>query len=119
MNTRIVIILFCFYFLGGVREALFGDEYYPVMWGNRNGFAKVAIQANVVRSESVSVLLNGNWHYNFQVHQRFSGKDGLQSSFEHNRFTQELLSALLCCKLFVFPNSKFLLLPFIYPVLNY
>ncbi|CAC5367261.1 Transmembrane protein 68 [Mytilus coruscus] len=32
---------------GGVREALFGDEYYPVMWGNRNGFAKVAIQANV------------------------------------------------------------------------
>lgn len=32
---------------GGVREALFGDEYYPIMWGKRNGFAKVAIQANV------------------------------------------------------------------------
>ncbi|XP_060605881.1 monoacylglycerol/Diacylglycerol O-acyltransferase-like [Ruditapes philippinarum] len=32
---------------GGVREALFGDEYYRVMWGNRSGFAKVAIQTKV------------------------------------------------------------------------
>ncbi|PVD23341.1 hypothetical protein C0Q70_16609 [Pomacea canaliculata] len=32
---------------GGVREALFGDESYPVMWGRRCGFAKVALQANV------------------------------------------------------------------------
>lgn len=32
---------------GGVREALFGDEYYQVMWGNRSGFAKVALQAQV------------------------------------------------------------------------
>lgn len=34
---------------GGVREALFGDENYPIMWGKRQGFAKAAIQANVVR----------------------------------------------------------------------
>ncbi|KAL4235744.1 Transmembrane protein 68 [Mactra antiquata] len=32
---------------GGVREALFGDEYYRVMWGNRSGFAKVALQTKV------------------------------------------------------------------------
>lgn len=32
---------------GGVREALFGDENYSVMWGKRAGFAKVALQANV------------------------------------------------------------------------
>ncbi|XP_071117554.1 DGAT1/2-independent enzyme synthesizing storage lipids-like isoform X3 [Haliotis cracherodii] len=32
---------------GGVREALFGDEYYHVMWAKRTGFAKVALQANV------------------------------------------------------------------------
>nr|XP_022314363.1 transmembrane protein 68-like isoform X2 [Crassostrea virginica] len=32
---------------GGVREALFGDENYPIMWGKRQGFAKAAIQANV------------------------------------------------------------------------
>lgn len=30
---------------GGVREALFSDEYYSVMWGRRRGFAKVAILA--------------------------------------------------------------------------
>lgn len=33
---------------GGVREALFGDENYPILWGKRQGFAKAAIQANVV-----------------------------------------------------------------------
>lgn len=32
---------------GGVREALFGDENYSLMWGKRCGFAKVALQANV------------------------------------------------------------------------
>ncbi|CAI2737486.1 unnamed protein product [Dicrocoelium dendriticum] len=30
---------------GGVREALFADEFYSVMWGNRQGFAKVALLA--------------------------------------------------------------------------
>uniref|UniRef100_A0A0B6ZPE6 Phospholipid/glycerol acyltransferase domain-containing protein n=1 Tax=Arion vulgaris TaxID=1028688 RepID=A0A0B6ZPE6_9EUPU len=32
---------------GGVREALFSDENYTMMWNNRTGFAKVAMQANV------------------------------------------------------------------------
>ncbi|KAK7100332.1 DGAT1/2-independent enzyme synthesizing storage lipids-like [Littorina saxatilis] len=32
---------------GGVREALFSDENYSIMWGKRTGFAKVALQANV------------------------------------------------------------------------
>lgn len=29
---------------GGVLEALFGDEYYRLLWGNRIGFAKVALE---------------------------------------------------------------------------
>lgn len=32
---------------GGVREALFGDEEYRIMWSKRIGFAKVALFANV------------------------------------------------------------------------
>ncbi|KAM6349906.1 TMM68 protein, partial [Podargus strigoides] len=32
---------------GGVREALFSDEMYTIMWGNRKGFAQVAIDAKV------------------------------------------------------------------------
>ncbi|XP_043921474.1 transmembrane protein 68 [Protopterus annectens] len=32
---------------GGVREALFSDESYRLMWGNRRGFAQVAIDAKV------------------------------------------------------------------------
>ena len=32
---------------GGVYEAQFGNEYYELMWRNRLGFAKVAIQAKV------------------------------------------------------------------------
>ncbi|GFV37110.1 transmembrane protein 68 [Trichonephila clavipes] len=32
---------------GGVREALFGDEMYPIIWGTRKGFAKVAMEAKV------------------------------------------------------------------------
>ncbi|XP_072267295.1 DGAT1/2-independent enzyme synthesizing storage lipids isoform X2 [Pyxicephalus adspersus] len=34
---------------GGVREALFSDETYTIMWGNRTGFAQVAIDAKVLR----------------------------------------------------------------------
>jgi len=30
---------------GGVREAQFSDHSYPLMWGNRAGFAKVALRA--------------------------------------------------------------------------
>ncbi|KAH0617706.1 hypothetical protein JD844_016204, partial [Phrynosoma platyrhinos] len=32
---------------GGVREALFSDQYYKVIWGNRTGFAQVALEAKV------------------------------------------------------------------------
>ena len=35
-------------FSGGVREALFSDEYYGLIWGKRIGFAKVAVEAKVV-----------------------------------------------------------------------
>ena len=44
----------CDFSTGGVREALFGDEYYQVMWGKRSGFAKVALQAQVVSLSSSS-----------------------------------------------------------------
>lgn len=33
---------------GGVREALFSDEMYPLIWGKRKGFAQVAIDSKVV-----------------------------------------------------------------------
>ena len=33
---------------GGVREALFSDENYKMIWNGRKGFAKVAIEAKVV-----------------------------------------------------------------------
>nr|KAF6426948.1 transmembrane protein 68 [Molossus molossus] len=32
---------------GGVREALISDETYNIIWGNRKGFAQVAIDAEV------------------------------------------------------------------------
>ncbi|MEE6463959.1 hypothetical protein FKM82_006115 [Ascaphus truei] len=32
---------------GGVREAIFSDESYVIVWGNRKGFAQVAIDAQV------------------------------------------------------------------------
>lgn len=35
---------------GGVYEAQFGDSYYQLMWKKRMGFAKVALDAKVVRS---------------------------------------------------------------------
>ncbi|XP_047580510.1 transmembrane protein 68 isoform X1 [Lutra lutra] len=34
---------------GGVREALISDETYNIIWGNRKGFAQVAIDAKVMR----------------------------------------------------------------------
>ncbi|XP_051809371.1 transmembrane protein 68 isoform X2 [Acanthochromis polyacanthus] len=33
---------------GGVREALFSDETYPLLWGKRKGFAQVAIDSQVL-----------------------------------------------------------------------
>lgn len=34
---------------GGLREALFSNEMYPLLWGERRGFAQVAIDARAVR----------------------------------------------------------------------
>lgn len=34
--------------LGGVREALFSDHNYQLMWKERRGFAKVALESQVV-----------------------------------------------------------------------
>ena len=34
---------------GGVREALFSDHNYEVIWGTRAGFAQVALEAKCVR----------------------------------------------------------------------
>lgn len=38
---------------GGVREALFSDETYPLLWGKRKGFAQVAIDSRAVRCFSL------------------------------------------------------------------
>ncbi|KAG8014382.1 Transmembrane protein 68 [Nibea albiflora] len=42
---------------GGVREALFSDETYPLLWGKRKGFAQVAIDSQVVCHRSQNLLL--------------------------------------------------------------
>ena len=34
---------------GGVREALFSDHHYQLIWKERKGFARVAIAAKTVR----------------------------------------------------------------------
>jgi hypothetical protein len=36
---------------GGVYEAQFSNSYYKLMWKNRLGFAKVALDAKVVSSD--------------------------------------------------------------------
>jgi len=41
---------------GGVREALFSDEFYTMIWNGRRGFAKVALEAKVV--SDIQVILN-------------------------------------------------------------
>lgn len=35
---------------GGVREALFSNHNYEIIWGSRTGFSKVALDAKVVSS---------------------------------------------------------------------
>uniref|UniRef100_A0A8D2IMI9 Phospholipid/glycerol acyltransferase domain-containing protein n=2 Tax=Varanus komodoensis TaxID=61221 RepID=A0A8D2IMI9_VARKO len=35
---------------GGAREALFSDENYGLLWGNRTGFAHVARDAKVIKT---------------------------------------------------------------------
>ncbi|CAH3161905.1 unnamed protein product [Porites lobata] len=55
---------------GGVREALFSDEYYTMIWNGRRGFAKVALEAKVpiypiytqnVREAIRSVQIGRKW----------------------------------------------------------
>ena len=47
---------------GGTREGLYGDENYLVMWGNRRGFAKLALQAQVVCCFSPILSCNTGAH---------------------------------------------------------
>uniref|UniRef100_A0AAA9TNB2 Transmembrane protein 68 n=2 Tax=Bos TaxID=9903 RepID=A0AAA9TNB2_BOVIN len=49
---------------GGVREALMSDETYNIVWGNRKGFAQVAIDAKVTK-DAVQALID--------KHQRIPG----------------------------------------------
>uniref|UniRef100_A0A2K6EJZ4 Transmembrane protein 68 n=1 Tax=Propithecus coquereli TaxID=379532 RepID=A0A2K6EJZ4_PROCO len=49
---------------GGVREALISDETYNIIWGNRKGFAQVAIDAKVTKN-AVQALID--------EHQRIPG----------------------------------------------
>uniref|UniRef100_A0A3P8N6R7 Phospholipid/glycerol acyltransferase domain-containing protein n=1 Tax=Astatotilapia calliptera TaxID=8154 RepID=A0A3P8N6R7_ASTCA len=41
---------------GGVREALFSDETYPLLWGERKGFAQVAIDSRAVQQAVQSLI---------------------------------------------------------------
>lgn len=55
---------------GGVREALFSDESYQLMWGNRKGFAQVALEAKVVSAicyQSQFMLSAYLLHYKMQL----------------------------------------------------
>ncbi len=40
--------MFSIQLTGGLREALFSNEYYKLLWGKRLGFAKIAIESKVV-----------------------------------------------------------------------
>eukprot|EP00075_Anas_platyrhynchos_P018787 XP_027308040.1 transmembrane protein 68 isoform X2 [Anas platyrhynchos] len=59
---------------GGVREALFSDETYVIIWGNRKGFAQVAIDAKVKYLGNYMNVLDCQW---------FLCTVGFQSSFVH------------------------------------
>ena len=41
---------------GGVREALFSDNCYNLLWAKRVGFAKVALEAKVVRNDAITFV---------------------------------------------------------------
>lgn len=51
---------------GGVREALFSDETYRIVWRRRKGFAQVAIDAQVVSKLNYS--LENVLHYLIQTY---------------------------------------------------
>ncbi|KAJ8272513.1 hypothetical protein GJAV_G00090030 [Gymnothorax javanicus] len=62
---------------GGMREALFSDETYPLLWGRRQGFAHVAIesQAPIIPMFTQNVREGfrslGNWALFRWVYERF------------------------------------------------
>uniref|UniRef100_A0A803VYN0 Transmembrane protein 68 n=1 Tax=Ficedula albicollis TaxID=59894 RepID=A0A803VYN0_FICAL len=84
---------------GGVREALFSDESYQLMWGSRKGFAQVALEAKVVSAipcQSQFLLSAYLLHYKMQLRsicwkifqeKRLGNKDFI--SFSH-RFPRAL-----------------------------
>lgn len=61
---------------GGVREALFSDETYPLLWGKRKGFAQVAIDSQVV-CVILTSHLNLSWSHS-QLSSMFQTKVPLQ-----------------------------------------
>lgn len=42
---------------GGLREALFSNKNYTLLWGKRKGFAQVAIDAEVVSEHNWTIPL--------------------------------------------------------------
>ncbi len=49
---------------GGVREALFSDENYKMIWNSRIGFAKVALKAQVVSLYFIFQIFNEGHPFN-------------------------------------------------------
>ncbi|KPP67392.1 transmembrane protein 68-like [Scleropages formosus] len=62
---------------GGLREALFSDETYPLLWGKRRGFAQVAIDAEApiipmfTQNIRESFRYLGTWKLSRWVYERF------------------------------------------------
>ncbi|XP_015909938.1 DGAT1/2-independent enzyme synthesizing storage lipids [Parasteatoda tepidariorum] len=78
---------------GGVREALFGDETYPLIWGSRIGFAKVAMEAKApiipVFTENIrEAFFTLSW-----------GKKWLRSIYERTRIPLVPIYGGFPCKL--------------------
>ncbi|XP_061454848.1 monoacylglycerol/Diacylglycerol O-acyltransferase-like isoform X2 [Rhineura floridana] len=63
---------------GGVREALFSNENYTLIWGNRKGFAQVAIAAKV----PIIPMFTQNIRENIRT---FGGRKLLRFIYEHCR----------------------------------
>lgn len=69
---------------GGVREALFSDQSYQLMWGNRKGFAQVALEAKVVSAtlyQSQFMLSEYLLHYKMQL-RSICGKSSRRNCWE-------------------------------------
>lgn len=47
---------------GGLQEALFSDETYPLLWGRRQGFAHVAIDSKAVSASGGGGCMGGGGH---------------------------------------------------------